>query len=105
MELNWDNAKLWQDKANEKKEIFGEPKWAWDCNFKLDFDGALLKISSRFYPPHKNNGDYWEGTLCVLFLGKEIFIKSFKCDTLEQLQKEVEAFTKNYADVIMFRIK
>ena len=31
MELNWDNAKLWQEKVNEKKEIYDEPKWRWDC--------------------------------------------------------------------------
>jgi hypothetical protein len=49
MELNWDNAKAWEEKANEKKEIFDEPKWSWDCNFKLDFDGSLLRVSSRIH--------------------------------------------------------
>lgn len=55
MELNWDNAS-WQEKVNDKKEIYDEPKWSWDCGFKLDFDGSLLSINSRFYPPHKNSG-------------------------------------------------
>lgn len=27
MELNWNNAKLWQEQVNEKKEIHDEPKW------------------------------------------------------------------------------
>jgi hypothetical protein len=31
MELNWENAKAWEEKANEKKEIYDEPKWSWDC--------------------------------------------------------------------------
>ena len=103
MELNWDNAKLWQEKANEKKEVFNEPKWAWDCSFKLDFDGSLLSISSRFYPPHKNKGDWWEGNVKVLFLGEELLKKDFKCETLEELQKEVEKFTKQYASAIKSR--
>ena len=104
MELNWENAKVWQEKANEKKEIFDEPKWSWDCNFKLDFDGSLLRISSRFYPPHKNAGDWWEGAVLVNFLGEEILRKEFKCNTLEELKTEVEKFTKHYAGAIKARL-
>jgi len=104
MEFNWDDAKIWQKKANEKKEVFNEPKWSWDCNFKLDFDGSLLSIRSRFYPPPKNNGNWWEGNVTVLFIGEEILKKSFKCDTLEELQKEVEEFTKHYAGAIKARL-
>ncbi len=104
MELNLDNAKIWQEKANEKKEIFDEPKWQWDCNFKLDFDGSLLRISSRFYPPHKNAGNWWEGYTAVLFLGKEIFKKEFKFDTLDELKTEVEKFTKHYSQSVKSRL-
>jgi hypothetical protein len=48
MELNWDNARKWQENANKIKNIHNEPKWKWDSSFKLDFDGALLSINSRF---------------------------------------------------------
>lgn len=104
MELNWNNAKAWEEKANEKKEIFDEPKWTWDCNFKLDFDGSLLRISSRFYPPHKNAGDWWEGAVLVNFLGEELLRKEFKCTTLNELKVEVEKFTKHYAGTIKARL-
>jgi hypothetical protein len=104
MELNWDNAKAWEEKANEKKEIFDEPKWSWDCNFKLDFDGSLLRVSSRFYPPHKNAGNWWEGTVTVNFLDTELLKKEFKCDTLDELKNEVEKFTKHYAGAIKYRL-
>jgi len=104
MELNWDNAKEWQEKANSKKED-NEPKWNWDCNFKLDFDGGLVSIESRFYPPHyQSNGDFWDGKMRVNVLGNCILEKEFKCDTLEQLQKEVESFTKHYKGVIKSRL-
>lgn len=104
MELNWDNARHWQAAANKSKEIHDEPEWSFDCNFKLDFDGSLLSISSRFYPPHYNKGDWWEGNVKVLFLGQELFKKGFKCDTLDDLKIEVEKFTKNYADLIKARM-
>lgn len=104
MELNWDNAKIWQDQANEKKEIPNEPKWEWDCNFKLDFDGSLLGISSRFYPPHYNNGDWWEGNTTVLFFGTKLLTKKFKCDTLDELKNEVEKFTKHYIGAIKAKL-
>lgn len=105
MELNWENAKVWQEKANEKKEIYDEPKWEWDCSFKLDFDGSLLRFSSRFYPPHKNKGDWWEGNVTILLLGEILMNKEFKCQTLDQLRDEVENFTKNYSGEIKSRLQ
>ena len=95
MELNWEKAKEWQEKANEKKDIYDEPKWSWDCNFKLDFDGSLLKVSSRFYPPHKNKGDWWEGVTSINILEEEYVAKEFKCETLEELRIEVEKYVKD----------
>ena len=100
MELNWDNAEIWQEKANIKK-IDKEPKWNWDCNFKLDFDGDLVSIESRFYPPHyQSDGDFWDGIMQVKVLGECVLKKDFKCESLEQLQKEVEEFTEHYKNII-----
>lgn len=96
MELNWETAKNWLKKANEKKDIENEPRWGWDCNFKLDFDGPLLTVESRFYPPHKNNGNWWEGSLKIYFTGNEILKKEFKSKELEELKKEVEIFVNDY---------
>jgi len=105
MELNWENARDWQEKANEKKEIHDEPKWSWDCNFKLDYDGSLLSISSRFYPPHKTTSNCWEGTVLVNFLGEKVFRKEFKCGTLDELKIEVEKFKEEYSNVAKKRLK
>lgn len=104
IDLNWDSARLWEEKVNEKKDTH-EPKWSWDCSFKLDFDGPLLAISSRFYPPNYNNGDWWEGVFNVVFLGETILTKEFKEDTLEQLHDSVEKYLKYYAQSIKARIK
>lgn len=104
MELIWDNAWAWQNRANEHKDIYDEPKWNWDCGFKLDFDGSLLRVSSRFYPPHKNKGNWWEGAVTVVFLDEEIMRKEFKCDTLDELKDEVEKFKNHYAKAIRTRM-
>lgn len=103
MELNWDNAHLWQAKANSNKTD-NEPKWSWDCGFKLDFDGDLLSIESRFYPPHKNSDDIWEGNLRIVLFDSEIMQKEFKNKTLDGLKKEVEIFVKHYKGIIKSRL-
>lgn len=105
LELTWENARAWQAAANEKKEIHDEPEWKWDCGFKLDFDGSLLRVSSRFYPPYKNLGNWWEGYVTILFLDDEILNKEFKHDTLEELKNDVEKFVDHYKSIVKSRIK
>jgi hypothetical protein len=106
MELNWDNAKAWLEKANEEKEgTHTEPNWSWDCNFKLDFDGPLLKVSSRFYPPHYNSKGGWQGFFKVFLFGEEILKKEFECETLDKLREEVEEFQKHYASIVKSALK
>lgn len=104
IELTWENAKYWQENANKKKEVFNEPKWEWDCNFKLDFDGSLISISSRFYPPSKQYGEDWDGNVCVRLIGETILKREFKCKTLDLLKEEVEKFTKHYIGVLKSRL-
>ena len=53
--MNWDNAYKWADKANDEKQLEQvEPRWSWDCGLKLDYDGGLLRVSSRFYQEREN---------------------------------------------------
>ena len=100
MELNLDNAKDWQEKANEKKEIFDEPKWSFDCGFKLDYDGGLLSIGSRFYPPKTHYGATWDGTVHVYLLDKTIEEKKFDCQTIDELQKQVDEYVNSITEKV-----
>lgn len=102
MELNNENARIWEENANIKKDD-NEPRWSWDCNFKLDFDGPLLSLCSRFYPPYNNIGK-WEGNVSVNLLDVKILKKEFKCDTLDELKIEVEKFSKHYINSIKSRL-
>lgn len=43
---SWELANRWQKDANANKSD-DEPRWSFDCGFKLDFDGSLLDVSSR----------------------------------------------------------
>lgn len=103
MKLTWENANNWIEKINRDKSDY-EPKWKWDCNFKLDFDGGLISVTSRFYPPNKNKSKKWEGTLSIIILDTTITKKSFINEDLDKLKEEVEIFIKHYIEIIKSRL-
>lgn len=88
---SWEEAKVWEKKLNEGLSQYG-PFWQFDCGYKLDFDGALLDIDSRFYPPTTGYGPKWDGVFHIRILGENLYEKSFEADTLKQLQEQVEAY-------------
>ena len=90
--INWDDAKKWTDLANGERDELTEPVWRWDCGFKLDFDGPIIRSSSRFYPPKTHYGPKWDGNVTLLLLGEIICNKSFEEDTLLELHDAVEAY-------------
>lgn len=98
---DWDEANKIQEQLNLNKEEHGEPKWRFDCGFKLDYDGPLMKIGSRFYPPKTHYGATWDGTVSVYILNEEIEEKKFDCDTLEELEKQVN----EYVDELINKLK
>lgn len=89
---NWDEAHKWQDDANVEKESWRDPKWSFDCGFKLDFDGPIIRVSSRFYPPKTHYGPTWDGTVNLMIGDDDITEKKFDCKTLDELQIEVEKY-------------
>ena len=94
---DWDKARAWEKNANDgiKYDDYGQemkPLWQWDCGFKLDYDGALMSVSSRFYPPKNYYGETWNGTITVYILDKKVAEKNFDCETLEELKKTVEEY-------------
>lgn len=92
---NWDEAKIIEDKLNEKNEVY-DPQWKFDCGFKLDFDGRLVSISSRFYPPKSHYGMTWDGTVSIEIGNVLIKEQKFYCKTLIELQIEVEGFVNEF---------
>lgn len=90
---NWDQANKIIEKLNAGKGS-GDPQWSFDCGYKLDFDGGLLRISSRFYPPKTHYGSTWDGTVSVYFMEDEVEKNKFDFNTLDELTTEVEKFVK-----------
>lgn len=105
-DIAWDLAKSWQIKANngihvDDHDIHFKPLWCWDSGFKLDYDGNLLKISSRFYPPFPHYDDSgWDGDVAIIFLDDTIKEKSFHCESLEDLKSEVESYVNGFVEKI-----
>lgn len=94
---DWHEAKRIQDEMNEWKDEYSQPNWKWDCGFKLDFDGPIININSRFYPPKTHQGSTWDGSVTISFLGKEIEEKKFDCDNLQELNTQVEKYIEEFA--------
>lgn len=87
----YEAAHAWADKANGDNGTF-YPLWKFDCGFKLDYDGPLVHVSSRFYPPKTHYGETWDGTVSIMIGEDDLIEKSFDCETLEKLRVEVEAY-------------
>jgi hypothetical protein len=94
---SWDHAKQIENDLNEKS-IYIE--WKFDCGFKLDYDGPIVQISSRFYPPAHYYGPHWDGEVELLFLDDTLASKHFEYETLAELAKNV----KLYVDELIQKI-
>jgi len=87
--MNWEEAIKWAEEANNKSD--SNIKWSWDCGFKLDFDGDLLRVSSRFYS-HGDN--IFDGSV-TFYIGDEgIFQKEFSSRHIENLKTDVEEYVE-----------
>ena len=106
---DWDEARQIELQLNngiEKDDAeFGALRWSFDCGFKLDYDGALVRISSRFYPPKTHYGSTWDGTVSVYFLGEKVSRKKFDCQTLDELKSQVEAYIKSITNNLKAALK
>jgi hypothetical protein len=101
---DWDEAKVLTEKLNHGEE---EPwlKWSFDCGFKLDYDGPLLRISSRFYPPKTSYGPTWDGWVRIKLLDEEVAAKEFDCPTLDELHEQVEEYVNSFIDKLKLFFK
>jgi hypothetical protein len=104
---SYEEANSWADKVNEQnknrdnKGGWGQiPKWSFDCGFKLDYDGPVVGISSRFFPPKTHYGPKWDGGVSVFVFGKLVAKKQFEEDDIEKLRKEVEKYVRGIAKKI-----
>lgn len=82
------------DKFNEDKYIYSEPFWGTDCGLKVDFDGPLVHVESRFY--FKGEGKY-TGGVRINLLQTLVAEKDFVADSLEELRPLVEEYVRDFA--------
>jgi len=90
-----DCPKDWNE-AHERLDIINnnskyDIKWSFDCGYKLDYDGQLVCVSARFYPPKTHYGDSWDGTVHTIFFDN-VIEKNFKNNTLTELVDSVESY-------------
>lgn len=98
-EKEWQKARILIEGFNEGIE--DDPKWDFDVSFKLDYDGDIVRVSSRFYPPPKNKSGKWEGGVSILLMGKSFIDKDgFVADTIYELKPMVEEYVSQVMDKI-----
>lgn len=98
---DWYQAKIWEGTANSNYICDNNiPKWKWDCGFKLDYDGPLTFVSSRFYPPKTQYADKWCGKLTIAMFGETLVEKEFQGNTLPELKEAVDAFINRTKETI-----
>lgn len=93
---SYEEADEWTDEANKDKEY--QPLWRFDCGFKLDFDGPLISVESRFYPPKSHYGPKWDGSTRISLLDRKIEEKEFECDSLDELRESVEEYVNGFVE-------
>lgn len=82
------------------------PVYTWDCSFKLDFDGPILSLSTRFYGPNKNGkGTGWEGDVCIVSEEDDIIRIPVQGATLNEVTKEAEAIYQEYKKRTLYAIR
>jgi hypothetical protein len=99
---SYEEAHAWAEAVNAENDI--PVRWSFDCGFKLDFDGGLVRISSRFYPPKTHYGPTWSGWVDVSLLKERVNEKTFDCDSLEELRSEVEAYVQEVIYLVKQRL-
>lgn len=94
--------KEWLDSANKEKYQYGEPVWSFDCGSKLDFDGPVVRASSRFYC-HGN--DIYEGSVTFVIGVETIFCREFSSRYIDVLREDIEKYSRAVTDNIESLLK
>lgn len=97
----WDHAQAMETILNDGEENSSSyPTWMFDCGFKLDYDGPLVSINSRFYPNNtKDNKINWNGTV-TCFLAKGMVEKTFEASDLDELKARVDEYIKSVNKIL-----
>lgn len=81
-------AEKWIEEANNTEPNYNM-EWSWDCGLKLDYDGPLVRVSSRFYNNKKN---IFEGSVSF-YIGDEcMFTREFTSRQIDVLRDDVREF-------------
>ncbi|NCU33112.1 MAG: hypothetical protein EOM23_09330 [Candidatus Moranbacteria bacterium] len=100
----WDAAYSWLREVNSDDNLC---KWSWDCGLKLDYDGDICRISSRFYPPHKSSAEYgkYSGSISVYIGDDEIYKHEVEASSLDDLKAISEGYVTKIIERITANIK
>lgn len=81
----------WVQEANSEKHTKSEPRWVRDGTYRFDYDGAIVRVSSRFYCVDKEN-QFYDGSVSFCVRDMTLFTKEFSSRKLDILRQDVELY-------------
>lgn len=91
---NFKEADLWAAVLNQDRDESAEATWSFDVGMKLDFDGPLISVISRFYPPGRHSSEGWSGEVTINLGALEIETREIKSDTIVALSEAAHAYVE-----------
>lgn len=84
-------------------------EWTDDCQGKKDYDGPLLSVSSRYWPPRYSSAGQHTAASSILWGNPaddyaEIARREFSADTLNDVKRLVEAWVAEQSRAMFDRI-
>lgn len=105
--MPWHDAIKWKKQANEGKDhnscgTLAFPNWSWGCSFRLDYDGGIVRLNSRFWPesPDDTKEPLWNGVCHFSIFDVNIIEKTFPNTQLDQLRIDVETWVNETTSLI-----
>ena len=74
--------------------VDGEPHWSPDCQGKWDYDGVILRVSSRYWPGNYRQDGRPSATSTILDAEREVAKQDFVGDTEAEVKAAVEAWVR-----------
>ena len=90
-EVGVEDLDKWIKEANSEKHTKSEPKWSLDGTSRLDYDGAIVRLSGRFYCVDEKH-DIYDGSVSFCVRDMTLFTKEFSSRKLDVLRQDVELY-------------
>lgn len=99
-----------EEDVSDEPEFYDAPQWTDDCQGKKNYDGSLVRVSSRYWPrgggysvfdtdrpelgfrTNEEQGIRPSATSSIVVCGSDVISREFEADTQGEVQAAVETW-------------